>query len=143
MKLSRRQLRADIPSVAMGDIAFNLLVFFVILARSQDDSHLKWQPAVTPKIEAVGQPRASVTIDREHKLFLNGQPVGESQLADSLQRILGDSPAGERKVFLKIHHEATALRFEPVIEAVSEAGGELVHVLQEQAPEKTPSGTNP
>ena len=45
--------------MAMGDIAFNLLIFFVILARAQDDSHLQWQPAVTPKSEASGNAKAN------------------------------------------------------------------------------------
>ena len=27
-------MKADVPSTAMGDIAFNLLIFFVILARA-------------------------------------------------------------------------------------------------------------
>jgi len=30
MKIARRPFRVEIPSVAMGDIAFNLLIFFVI-----------------------------------------------------------------------------------------------------------------
>ena len=57
--------------------------------------------------------------------------MGEAQLADEIEELLGDAPAGERTVLLKVHKEATAMRFEPVIEAVSEAGGDLVHVLEE------------
>ena len=30
MKIPRKKSRADVPSMAMGDIAFNLLIFFVI-----------------------------------------------------------------------------------------------------------------
>ena len=50
MKIKRRAIRADVPSMAMGDIAFNLLIFFVILARAQDDSHLQWTPAAARRI---------------------------------------------------------------------------------------------
>ena len=51
MKLPRRhQIDATIPSLAMGDIAFLLLIFFVILARAQDESHLRWQPATAPDV---------------------------------------------------------------------------------------------
>ena len=38
--------------MAMGDIAFNLLIFFVILARAQDDGHVKWIPPTSPDTEA-------------------------------------------------------------------------------------------
>ena len=45
MKIIRKKHKVEVPSVAMGDIAFNLLIFFVILARATDDSHLNWTPA--------------------------------------------------------------------------------------------------
>ena len=60
MKISRRASKADVPSMAMGDIAFNLLIFFVILARAEDDSHLHWQPASAVEITASGAAKVSV-----------------------------------------------------------------------------------
>lgn len=117
--------------MAMGDIAFNLLIFFVILARAQDDSHLKWNPADTVKVESAGHARVSVVVDINNKLYLNGREVGESQLAGDIENLLGDAPPGERTVLLKVDRNIQALRFQPVIEAISEAGGDLVHVLEE------------
>jgi biopolymer transport protein ExbD len=132
MKIARRKFKVEVPSMAMGDIAFNLLIFFVILARAQDDSHLKWVPAATPQVENIGHSKVSVVIDVHNDLYLNGKNVGISQLAGDLQKLLGNAPAGERTVLLKVHRETTALRFEPVIEAISEAGGDLVHILEEE-----------
>ena len=131
MKIPRRKMKADVPSVAMGDIAFNLLIFFVILARAQDDSHLKWQPAKADRLEAAGQSKVSVLINNENKYFINGQPIGEAQLAARIGELLGNTPAGQRTVLLKVNKDAPAMHFEPVIEAISEAGGDLVHVLEE------------
>lgn len=132
MKLSRRTPRADVPSMAMGDIAFNLLIFFVILARAQDDSHLQWDPAVAKDVEQSGASRVSLLLDDENKVYLNGQPIGMAQIAAEVTGILGDMPTGERIVLLKVHKEVPALYFQPVIEAISEAGGDLVHILEEQ-----------
>lgn len=134
MKIKRRTVRADVPSMAMGDIAFNLLIFFVILARAQDDSHLHWTPAEANNLESAGHSVVSVLIDSNEKLYLNGQPIGEANLALRIEELLGDLPAGERTVLLKAHRDATALRFEPVIEAISEAGGDLVHIVEENRP---------
>ena len=133
MKITRRKLSVEVPSTAMGDIAFNLLIFFVILARAQDDSHLKWTPAQTAKVEAAGHSRVSIVIDIENKLHLNGREIGEGQLAAAVEDMLTGAGPGERAVLLKVHKEATANRFEPVIEAISEAGGELVHILEEKS----------
>lgn len=132
MKITRKTYKVEVPSVAMGDIAFNLLIFFVILARAQDDSHLNWTPAESPKIEAAGASRASVLIDSHNKLYLNGQPIGLSQLGGEVKELLGEAPVGDRVVLLKVHRDAQANLFEPVIEALSESGGELVHILDEK-----------
>lgn len=130
MKLPRRQMTASIPSFAMGDIGFLLLIFFVILARAQDDSHVRWQPAKLPEVEMVAAPLASVTIDTGFKTYLDGKEISPDNLASSLAAILGDTAAGSRHVFLKVHKEAKASHFEPVIAAISEAGGDLVHILE-------------
>ena len=116
----------------MGDIAFNLLIFFVILARATDDSHLQWTPAKVSNLENAANSMVSVLIDKDSKLYLNGQQVGIAELASLIETALGDAPQGERTVLVKIHSDTLAQRFEPVIEAISEAGGDLVHIVEEQ-----------
>jgi biopolymer transport protein ExbD len=137
MKIPRRPITATIPSSAMGDIGFLLLIFFVVLARAHDDSHVQWQPARLDPVEMAGTPRASVAIDTGARVFLNGEPVAADQLAARLGAILGDTPAGDRRVFLKVHRETDARHFEPVIQAIAEAGGDLVHILEPEP--ETPS----
>jgi biopolymer transport protein ExbD len=132
MKITRRKSRAEVPSMAMGDIAFNLLIFFVILARAQDDSHLQWTPAKATNLESAGQSMVSVLIDKDSKLYLNGQQIGIAELAGRIETALGDAPQGQRTVLVKVHSDTLAQRFEPVIEAISEAGGDLVHIVEEQ-----------
>ncbi len=132
MKVKRKKLKVEVPSMAMGDIAFNLLVFFVILARAQDDGHLQWTPAKAKNIESAGNSKVSIVIDKENKLYLNGQETPVGQLAKAVESNLGKLPAGQRTVTLKVHQDIAAQRFEPVIEAISQAGGDLVHILEEE-----------
>jgi biopolymer transport protein ExbD len=134
MKIQRKTAKAEVPALAMGDIAFNLLIFFVILAQAHDDSFLNWQPAEAKSLESAGPAKVSVLIDADDRLYLNGQEIGIAQLADRIRETLGDAPPGERNVLLKVHRESTAMRFEPVIEAISEAGGDMVHILEEERP---------
>ncbi|MDA7496234.1 biopolymer transporter ExbD [Akkermansiaceae bacterium] len=134
MKLPRKKLTASVPSFAMGDIGFLLLIFFVILARAQDDSHVRWQPAKLKEVEMVASPLASVTIDTGFKNYLDGKEISTDALPAALSQILGDTPPGKRYVFLKVHKEAKALHFEPIIAAISEAGGDLVHILEPEQP---------
>lgn len=131
MKITRKTPRVGIPNVAMGDIAFNLLIFFVILAQAQDDSHLKWLPASSEKLESAGHSKVSILVDVDSKVYLNGQQVGIGQLEAEIGALLEGRPVGERRVLLKIDKETQAIIFEPIIEAVSKVGGEIVHVLEE------------
>lgn len=131
MIVKRRQMDASVPAMAMGDIAFLLLIFFVILARARDDSHLQWKPAAGVELVRPATINASVVIDKYNVTHLNGREVPASSLTEELKVILGENVAGKRTVILKVHHEVTAIYFEPVIEAISEAGGELHHILEE------------
>lgn len=132
MKLPKRNFEASVPSMAMGDIAFLLLIFFVILAKAQDDSHLRWEPAAQEELEQAKNYKASVVIDVKNKTYLNGQPIAQAQLEGALSELLGDAETSKRTVLLKVHKDATVLQFEPVIEAVSKSGGEIHHVLEQE-----------
>jgi biopolymer transport protein ExbD len=133
MKIARRTFKVEVPSVAMGDIAFNLMIFFVILAKTQDDSHLKWTAAQSSTLDAAKKARVSVVVDEKNKLYLNGGEISEEQLSDAIEKLLGNSPAGDRTVLLKIHQSTQALRYQPILHAVGEAGGEVVHILNKAA----------
>ena len=75
-----------------------------------------------------------MTIDTGFKTYLDGKETTPAELAGALSTILGDAPAGQRHVFLKVHREAKASHFEPVIAAISEAGGDLIHILEPEEP---------
>ena len=127
-------MSAGVPSVAMADIAFNLVLFFIMMAKTQDDSHLQWRPAKGRSLASTPNSKVSVVVDRDRKLYFNGQQIGAKQLSGLLQAALGDLPPGNRTVLLKIDHECTSDFFEPVLEAVSEAGGDIVHILEQERP---------
>ncbi|MEC7881343.1 MAG: biopolymer transporter ExbD [Verrucomicrobiota bacterium] len=130
MILRRKQLEATVPSMAMGDIAFLLLIFIVLLARARDDSHLIWQPATGTELVKPANQNASIVIDKSNITYLNGRLIKAENLSDELSVLLGDLPSGSRTVLFKVHKDVIAEYFEPAIEAISEAGGELHHVLE-------------
>lgn len=130
MKIQRQKLGVGVPAVAMADIAFNLVLFFIMMAKTQDDSHLMWRPASAALLQNAGNSRCSVVVDQNNKLYFNGGEISVRELKKAVEDELGEDPPGKRIVLLKIDKEALASRFEPIIEAVSEAGGELVHILE-------------
>lgn len=132
MKLSRKMPRADVPNAAMGDIAFNLLIFFVILAKANDDSNLQWTPADGSNLQTATAV-ASVVVDKKGRLYLNGSEVGQEQLKASLERTMANAETEQqRTVHLKVHNKTRRDKYEPIIGAISEAGGVMIHVLNEE-----------
>lgn len=157
MKFKRRKLEAVPPFVGMADIVFNLVLFFLILAKMQDDSQIKWEPAAASGAKPVTKARVTIIVDRgepvldengKHKVdpfgeleyknpkvYLNGKPVGLMNLTALVQAELADAPPGDRTVHLKIHKNTLAATFEDIIAKVSEAGGEMVHVVEDERPQ--------
>jgi biopolymer transport protein ExbD len=131
MRAKRRPIEIQPPFVSLADVAFNLVLFFVILAKVKDDRQIEWTPAQAAGAKTVGKPKASIVIDRDKKIYVNGVEIGVRDLAASLEKDLANVPPGERLVLLKIDKDAPAATFEPVFEAVSQAGGEMAHVLKE------------
>ncbi len=134
MKFKRPKLEVVPPYVSMADIAFNLVLFFLILAKTQDDSQIQWEPAQATGAKPVAKARVSMTVDKDNKVYLNGKQVGLLNLTALVGAELGESPPGERTVLLKIHKDTLAATFEDLIAKVSEAGGEMVHVVEEERP---------
>ncbi len=134
MKITRRTMAAGVPQVAMADIAFNLVLFFIMMAKTQDDSHLQWQPAHGGHLQSTANSKVSIVVDKSKSMYLNGQQIGISQLKTSVELALQGLPVGKRAVLLKIDKETPAHVFEPIVEAVSQAGGEIMHVLEKQRP---------
>jgi biopolymer transport protein ExbD len=132
MKFKRRKLEIVPPFVSMADIVFNLVLFFLILAKMQDESQIQWEPAQATGAKPVAKAKVSITVDKDNKVYLNAKQVGLMNLTDLIAKELGDSPPGERTVLLKIHKDTLAATFEDLIAKVSEAGGEMVHVVEEE-----------
>src|SRR5580692_11792543 len=105
MRFKRRKLSVIPPYVAMADIAFNLVLFFLILAKIQDDRNLKWDPASAVETKKFSNAKVSITVDDHDKVYLNGQEVGLRGLTERVAEKLGDTPPTERIVLLKIHKD--------------------------------------
>jgi len=138
MKFKRRNHELSPPYVSMADIAFNLVLFFLIMARVKSNDHIEWKPA-----EVKGTAKAANTANmvatgykkgdenKVMKVFLNGEEIGMTALASKLEATLAGE-GKDRTVLLKIHEDTLAATFQKIMEAVSQAGGEVFHVLKEE-----------
>jgi biopolymer transport protein ExbD len=86
-----------IPIVSMIDILVILLIFFIATTtfRGKPKTHLK---IALPESQALGgtaaQPevRTSITVTKDQKLFLDGEPIAVEKLAESLTALKAANP---------------------------------------------------
>ena len=94
MCIQRRSIKkARIEIIPMIDTIFFLLVFFMISTLSM--TQFKGMPVNLPKA-ASGQQApaesAAITINKEHQIFLDKQPVEKTSLADRLGGLIAKNP---------------------------------------------------
>ena len=131
MKLRRKSKEAPIPYVPMADLGFNLVLFFIIMAKTSGNE-IPWGPAKAADTREVARSSVAITVDKDAKVYLGNDQIGIRDLTENVNRLLGDTPAEKRIVLLRVHKDTPAATFEPILEAVSQAGGEVVHVLQQE-----------
>jgi biopolymer transport protein ExbD len=105
MALERRtsKLLVEPAAVATGDIAFNLIVFFLVCASTQPDSGRKQDLPRSEKSKVVEEKRENIelTLTRSVNVVqVNGEPVKTPALPQHLRRLLAGKRRPEDKVIV-------------------------------------------
>lgn len=128
---------ATIPLVSTADVAFLLLIFFIVLAKNANESAVSWRPASTTAVLIDAKSvLCSVIIDEHNTIHVNGHECGIGAVKDSVASYLGNAPAGDRKVLIKIDKEVPERIFTQVMLDIGAAGGELFRALESESDKK-------
>jgi len=110
----------------MGDIAFLLIIFFLLLGDFNKDPSF---PLELPKSADVEQnkekPVARVVIDEGGIIYVDASPVSDAQsVTDLLEVKLKDTLSDkQRHVQFKCDAAIGKIQFQPVLQAIAQAGG--------------------
>jgi biopolymer transport protein ExbD len=110
----------------MGDIAFLLIIFFMVCSELSKEKDV---PMVLPMSKYVEKVEidiaARVSIDETGQIWLDGQGVnGPKDVEWGVRALLANAVSDkQRHVQLKCDASLTRDTFQPVIQAISEAGG--------------------
>lgn len=134
MKLRRQKLLVEPPSVATSDIAFNLIVFFLVCASVQPDTgRSQLLPRVEEKSEKQKQSQNVEVSIAQTTLIVNGEPVPVDQLARKISALLaGKQRPEDRVVIVKSDKETPYQRWIYVTGLIEEAGGLITLRLDEE-----------
>jgi biopolymer transport protein ExbD len=132
MKKKRRQKKSmiTVPVASMGDIAFLLIIFFMVASRISQDKRI--ESASSLDSEELKESKIMVLIDDKGISYVNGQRQDSVKMVQAeVQEMLDRRDATnvlQRTVMFKCDHSVRKIVFEPVIEAIVEAGGILAAV---------------
>jgi len=127
------KLLIEPPASATGDIAFNLIVFFLVCAAVQPDSG---RPHTIPRSEQDEEEKKDENIEVQLKrttTVLNGDPIRDDQLVTRLKNLLAGKPRPEDKVVvLKSDQDVEYQRWIETTMVIEDAGGLLTIQREEE-----------
>jgi len=119
----KRRLPAIVPLASMGDIAFLLIIFFILAGIPKENVEL-----AHPKAEDLGeieQTGISVVMDEDGQCYFQSEAVPVEALTGLIRNSL-ENPDRSRHVVVEIDRNLPYEVFKDVYSAVSEAGGIVV-----------------
>lgn len=134
MRLRRNtRLLVEPPSQATGDIAFNLIVFFLVCASTQPDSGRK---QTLPRAEQTKQEEKSENLQVDltrQAVFLNGDPVRPQDFQKLVKQKLEKKPKPEdRIVVVKSKPDTPYRHWIAITSQIEDAGGIITMQLEEE-----------
>ncbi len=125
----RRRPHVLVPLVSMGDIAFLMIIFFILIG-DMGQTGIQLTPPVSADLRTVDPTALVVAIDDENRVFFQGIEVGpgaglETALDAALAR--AETPL-QRTVWFRCDRAVPREVFEPVLEVISEAGGRIAAI---------------
>jgi len=128
MRHKKKRRSVPVPVTSMGDIAFLLIIFFLVCSDTSKERSLSLD---LPKSDSVVKTKvtvaARISLDKEGILYFDGQPVeGPKHVEELVLAKLANTVADDqRHVQFSCDAALPKEQFEPVIQAIVEAGGIL------------------
>lgn len=138
MKRSRKKKRKAIPVpiASMGDIAFLLIIFFLVCSEiSKDKSNLQVNLPFSEHVEKTqAQVVARIAIDESGEIYFDGNRVDSAKDVEWGVRALLTSTVSDdqRHVQFKCDSALPKEIFEPVLKAIATGGGIIEAVGEKQ-----------
>lgn len=106
MKLHEKKIKgAEIPTASMADIAFLLLIFFMVTTVFANEVGLQIMlPEKGAEVKIKSENIQRIYVEEKGEIRLNGESVNQDQLVDEVKKILTENP---KAIFsIKTHPDA-------------------------------------
>lgn len=133
---ARRRFRTVVPVASMGDIAFLLIIFFMVCSNFTREAPVKLTPPDAPGLTRMQPSQVAVAIDERGDVFLQGQRVsGPDGIEWGVAALLeGREQTDQRTVVFNCHRDIGKSVYEPILDAIAKGGGIIAAVGDERDP---------
>jgi biopolymer transport protein ExbD len=141
MKLRRNNnLLVEPPSCATGDIAFNLIVFFLVCASTQPDSGRKQAIPKSEKQPQQAQQAQNLEVSLERTtIAINGEKTLAADFVSKLKRkLVGKDRPEDRIVVVKSRKDVPYHHWITVTAMIEQAGGIITLQMEEEQQVQVP-----
>ena len=130
IKRNRRKMPMAVSVASMGDIAFLLIIFFILASNFAKEAHIDFDPAKSSDIEKMERSQVSVTIDKDGQIWLQGEECSVDQLSGGVRALLKDQD--NKVVMLTVHRELAHSVYGEAFLKLSEAEAEIALVGEKE-----------
>lgn len=126
MKIKRSKgVALVVPTSSMGDIAFLLIIFFMLTSKFMQEANVKHQLPTSPEIDTIKPQQLSLIMDEDGVLWIQGEEAEINSIPEIIakqQEGMTDEDRKEFTVVFKVHNALIAQNYEPVIRKLAETG---------------------
>ncbi|MBO5958749.1 MAG: biopolymer transporter ExbD [Lentisphaeria bacterium] len=127
MKIARKKDEVlAVPTSSMGDIAFLLIIFFMLTSKFMQESHIEHELPTSPDVQQIEDQTVSIMVDKDGALWLQGQPSTPELMKEELDKQRGDNE--NFTVMFKVDKGVQAEAYEKVIRKLADAGVKVAFV---------------
>jgi biopolymer transport protein ExbD len=128
-----RKPQIMVPVASMGDLAFLLIIFFMVCSNFAKQRPVPMTPPQSIDVKQLAQYPIEVAVDKHGKMYLQGREVKDPQEIEwGVAALIKDKKTDDqRTVVFRCDKELTRDVFEPVVEAIAK-GGALIAAVGEK-----------
>jgi biopolymer transport protein ExbD len=107
----------------MGDIAFLLIIFFLLTTNFAKEKHIQLKDPVSRDIQVMKEPMVFVAVDQNGAVHLQGRPCSVDTLEDQVRSMVARHQ--DKVVKLRVDRGVRQDQYGPVFLALSRAGVQI------------------
>ena len=122
----RKRMDLVLPTSSMGDIAFLLIIFFILASNFMKSANIEAEKPSSQEVDAIDDAQVDVVIDKNGKFYVQGVEVDRNLIESAVQQAVSEHR--DKPVHLLVDKNLQKKDFMPAIEALGSCGVKVVLV---------------